>query len=104
MQKSGVAGFIGMALSYGLSLNASLVFSIQNQCTLASYIVSVERLKQYMHIPSEAPEVIEGNRPPVNWPMVGKVEIINLQVNCFLLIFLSLKYQFSPWIIWVLLF
>ena len=70
-----------MALSYGLSLNITLVFSIQNQCTLANYIISVERLNQYMHITSEAPEVIEENRPPVNWPTLGKVEIHNLQVN-----------------------
>ena len=70
-----------MALSYGLSLNLSLVLSIQNQCTLANYIISVERLNQYMHIPSEAPEVIEENRPPVSWPTVGKVEIQDLQVN-----------------------
>ena len=70
-----------MALSYGLSLNMSLVFSIQNQCTLANYIISVERLNQYMHIPSEAPEVIEENRPPVNWPDVGKVDIRDLHVK-----------------------
>ncbi|KAM7463735.1 hypothetical protein LguiA_031856 [Lonicera macranthoides] len=75
------SGFIGMALSYGLSLNMSLVFSIQNQCTLANYIISVERLNQYMHIPSEAPEVIEENRPPVNWPDVGKVDIQDLQIK-----------------------
>ncbi|KAG5558731.1 hypothetical protein RHGRI_008629 [Rhododendron griersonianum] len=74
-------GFIGMALSYGLSLNLSLVLSIQNQCTLANYIISVERLNQYMHVPSEAPEVIEENRPPVSWPSVGKVEIQDLQIR-----------------------
>ncbi|OIT33165.1 PREDICTED: ABC transporter C family member 10-like [Nicotiana attenuata] len=75
------SGFIGMALSYGLSLNMSLVFSIQNQCTLANYIISVERLNQYMHIPSEAPEIVKENRPPVNWPMRGKVEIQDLQIR-----------------------
>ncbi|KAI5399162.1 Multidrug resistance-associated protein 7, variant 2 [Lathyrus oleraceus] len=75
------SGFIGMALSYGLSLNASLVFSIQNQCNIANYIISVERLNQYMHVPSEAPEVIEGNRPPVNWPVVGRVEIKELKIR-----------------------
>ncbi|XP_030501864.2 ABC transporter C family member 10 [Cannabis sativa] len=75
------SGFIGMALSYGLSLNMSLVFSIQNQCTTANYIISVERLNQYMYIPSEAPEVIEENRPPANWPHVGKVEIHDLQIR-----------------------
>jgi hypothetical protein len=70
-----------MALSYGLSLNISMVSSIQNQCMLANYIISVERLNQYIHVPSEAPEVIEDNRPPSNWPAVGKVDICDLQVS-----------------------
>lgn len=69
-----------MALSYGLALNTAMVFAIQNQCTLANHIVSVERLSQYMDIESEAPEFIENSRPPLNWPSVGKVEILNLQV------------------------
>jgi len=69
-----------MALSYGLSLNNSLVFAIQNQCTVANHIVSVERLKQYMHIESEAEEIVEENRPPSNWPVAGKVEINKLKV------------------------
>ncbi|KAJ0105469.1 hypothetical protein Patl1_17590 [Pistacia atlantica] len=34
-----------------------------------------------MHIPSEAPVVIEDNRPPLNWPTFGKVEINNLKVR-----------------------
>ncbi|XP_043715641.1 ABC transporter C family member 10-like [Telopea speciosissima] len=75
------SGFVGMALSYGLSLNISLINSIQNQCTLANYIISVERLNQYMHIPSEAPEVIEENQPPPSWPAVGKVQIHDLKIR-----------------------
>ncbi|KAK7380438.1 hypothetical protein VNO78_32949 [Psophocarpus tetragonolobus] len=75
------SGFVGMALSYGFTLNASLVFLIQNQCSLENYIISVERLNQYMHIPSEAEEVIEGNRPPSNWPVAGKVELNDLQIR-----------------------
>ncbi|KAL5989255.1 Multidrug resistance-associated protein 7 [Asimina triloba] len=74
-------GFIGMALSYGLSLNMSLVFSIQNQCTIANYIISVERLNQYMYVESEAPEIIEGNRPSRDWPVVGKVELQDLKID-----------------------
>jgi len=69
-----------MALSYGLSLNSVLVYSIQYQCILENYIVSVERINQYSHIPSEAQEVSEGNHPPINWPDVGKVEIEDLKV------------------------
>ncbi|GAA0156137.1 ATP-binding cassette [Lithospermum erythrorhizon] len=76
------SGFISMSLSYGLSLNISLCFSIQNQCTLANHIISVERLQQYMNIPSEAPEIIEETRPPANWPAKGKVEIQDLQLSC----------------------
>ncbi|KAJ6714386.1 ABC TRANSPORTER C FAMILY MEMBER 10-LIKE [Salix viminalis] len=75
------SGFIGMELSYGLSLNVFLVFSAQYQCSLSNSIISVERLEQYMHIPSEAPEVIETNRPHPSWPAVGKVEICNLKVR-----------------------
>ncbi|KAH0978833.1 hypothetical protein GBA52_006010 [Prunus armeniaca] len=70
-----------MALSYDLLLNISLMYSIQNQCTMANYIISVERLNQYTHITSEAPEIVEGNRPPANWLDVGKVEIQNLQIR-----------------------
>ena len=80
-----------MALSYGLSLNNSLVFSIQSHCTLSNYMISVERLDQYMSIPSEAPEVIEENRPPPNWPNVGAIEIHNLQVKYSLELFVHFK-------------
>ncbi|KAJ4798155.1 hypothetical protein LUZ62_049401 [Rhynchospora pubera] len=75
------AGFVGMALSYGLSLNNSFVFSIQNQCNLANLIISVERLNQYMNIESEAPEVIEESRPSPNWPDVGTVELQDLKIR-----------------------
>ncbi|XP_060971323.1 ABC transporter C family member 10 [Cannabis sativa] len=75
------SGFIGMALTYGLSMNISVVNSIQRQCILTNYMISVERLNQYMCIPSEAPEVIKENRPPTSWPNVGKVEISNLQIR-----------------------
>ncbi|GLJ25992.1 hypothetical protein SUGI_0498570 [Cryptomeria japonica] len=79
-------GFVGMALSYGLSMNLSLSFSIQKQCTLANYIVSVERIKQYMCISSEAPAIIESSRPPENWPSHGKVELQDLRLGGRILI------------------
>ena len=70
-----------MSLSYGLSLSNNLVRAIQKQCNIANDIISVERLYQYMHIPSEGPQVIEGSRPTTYWPAVGKVEIQDLQVG-----------------------
>ncbi|KAL6839562.1 hypothetical protein ACP4OV_030501 [Aristida adscensionis] len=74
-------GFVGMALSYGLSLNMSFVFSIQNQCQLANQIISVERVNQYMDIPSEAAEIIQENRPSPDWPQVGRVELRDLKIR-----------------------
>ncbi|KAK5782654.1 hypothetical protein PVK06_037159 [Gossypium arboreum] len=74
------SGFIGLALFYGLSLNLSLVSSIYYQCTTENHIISVERINQYMYIPSEAPKIIEKNRPPYNWPAMGKVDICDLQI------------------------
>ncbi|XP_003564290.1 ABC transporter C family member 10 isoform X2 [Brachypodium distachyon] len=74
-------GFVGMALSYGLSLNNSFVSSIQNQCNLANKIISVERVSQYMDIESEAAEIIEENRPAPDWPQVGSVELIDLKIR-----------------------
>ncbi|KAK1604894.1 hypothetical protein QYE76_028567 [Lolium multiflorum] len=74
-------GFVGMALSYGLSLNMSFVFSIQNQCNLANQIISVERVNQYMDIQSEAAEVVIENRPAPDWPQDGNVELIDLKIR-----------------------
>ncbi|KAL5718846.1 hypothetical protein ACHQM5_011708 [Ranunculus cassubicifolius] len=74
-------GFIGMALSYGLPLNVVLSYCIQAHCVLANHIVSVERIHQYTHIPSEAPEVIEENQPYTSWPSVGRINIYDLKVR-----------------------
>ncbi|KAM3207697.1 hypothetical protein ACQJBY_062763 [Aegilops geniculata] len=73
-------GFVGMALSYGLTLNTSFVSCIQNQCDLANKIISVERVSQYMDIQSEAAEV-EENRPLPDWPQDGNLELIDLKIR-----------------------
>ncbi|GAB4834515.1 hypothetical protein Ancab_032772 [Ancistrocladus abbreviatus] len=78
--KDSASGFIGMALSYGLSLNLVLTATMQNQCLLANMMISVERLEQYMHISCEAAEIIHENRPGPDWPSVGRVEIHDLKV------------------------
>ncbi|KAF8014473.1 hypothetical protein BT93_H0322 [Corymbia citriodora subsp. variegata] len=78
---SSSSGFVGMVLAYGLSLNVLLVFSVQFQCSLSNLIISVERLEQYMHIQSEAPEVIKDSLPATDWPSSGNVEICNLKVR-----------------------
>ncbi|KAK4742371.1 hypothetical protein SAY87_000372 [Trapa incisa] len=78
---SSSSGYIGMTLSYALSLNVFLVVSVQFQCLLSNLMVSVERVEQYMDIKSEAPEIVEGSRPDPKWPAVGSLSICNLKVR-----------------------
>ncbi|XAR70216.1 Xenobiotic-transporting ATPase [Bertholletia excelsa] len=75
------SGFVGMSLSYGLSLNVFVIYSVYHQCLAENTSISIERVEQYMQITSEAPEVIENNRPASNWPALGRVEICDLKVR-----------------------
>ncbi|XP_015699244.1 ABC transporter C family member 10-like isoform X2 [Oryza brachyantha] len=80
-QRLEIMGVVGMVLSYGLSLNMLFLFSIQNQCSLANQIISVERIRQYMDIVREEPDTVEDNQLPVDWPSVGKIEFEDLEVK-----------------------
>ncbi|XP_024968752.1 ABC transporter C family member 5-like [Cynara cardunculus var. scolymus] len=71
----------GLAVTYGLQLNARLSRWILSFCKLENKIISIERIHQYCHIPSEAPPIIEACRPPPLWPEEGNIEIIDLKVR-----------------------
>lgn len=43
-------------------------------------MVSVERIKQFIMIPSEAKWKIAGSLPPPDWPTHGDIEIKELKV------------------------
>ncbi|KAJ7014305.1 ABC transporter C family member 3-like [Populus alba x Populus x berolinensis] len=71
----------GLAVTYGLNLNMLQAWVIWNLCNCENKIISVERILQYMSIPSEPPLIIEASRPNRSWPSHGEVEINNLQVR-----------------------
>ncbi|XP_073303895.1 ABC transporter C family member 3-like [Primulina huaijiensis] len=71
----------GLAITYGLNLNMLQSWVVWNFCTLENRIISVERILQYISIPSEPPLVIESNRPLSQWPTNGEVNIQDLQVR-----------------------
>lgn len=75
------AGLVGLSLSYALSLTGTIIFLARWYCNLTNYIVSVERIKQFMHIPEEPPAIVEGNRPPHSWPTKGRIELHSLKVR-----------------------
>nr|QVT92347.1 ABC transporter [Salvia miltiorrhiza] len=71
----------GLAVTYGLNMNNRLSRWILSFCKLENKIISIERIHQYCHIPSEAPAVIEDSRPPSSWPENGTIELIDLKVR-----------------------
>ncbi|KAL3517448.1 hypothetical protein ACH5RR_020037 [Cinchona calisaya] len=72
---------VGLSLSYGLSLNSVLFSAINSSCSLENKMVSVERIKQFTNIPSEAQWKKEDLLPPPEWPNRGNIELIDLQVR-----------------------
>ncbi|KAF7818479.1 ABC transporter C family member 5 [Senna tora] len=71
----------GLAVTYGLNLNARLSRWILSFCKLENKIISIERIYQYSQIPSEAPTVIEDTRPPSSWPENGTISLVDLKVR-----------------------
>ncbi|CAM8925218.1 unnamed protein product [Rhodiola kirilowii] len=72
---------VGLSLSYGLSLNGVLFFAVLMSCFIENKMVSVERIKQFTNIPSEAAWRIKDWAPPPNWPTHGAVQMKDLQVR-----------------------
>ncbi|KAK9726300.1 hypothetical protein RND81_05G204600 [Saponaria officinalis] len=72
---------VGLSLSYGLSLNSTLFWAIYTSCFVENRMVSVERIKQFTAIPSEAEWSLKDRLPPSNWPTHGNVELKDLQVR-----------------------
>ncbi|KAK3117808.1 ATP-binding cassette glutathione S-conjugate transporter ycf1 [Teratosphaeriaceae sp. CCFEE 6253] len=67
------AGLVGLSMSYALQITQSLNWIVRQTVEVETNIVSVERVLEYARLPSEAPEVISKNRPPVSWPSKGAV-------------------------------
>lgn len=75
------AEYVGLSLSYGLSLNSVLFFAIWISCSLENKMVAVERIKQFSVIPPEAPWRIKDCLPSPNWPTHGEISLKDLKVN-----------------------
>ncbi|EWM27872.1 multidrug resistance-associated protein 1-like isoform 1 [Nannochloropsis gaditana] len=72
------AGKGGLSISYALSITQTLNWMVRMTSEVETNIVAVERIQEYSEVPSEAPALIEGKRPPPGWPQAGKVAIKNL--------------------------
>ncbi|ODQ80199.1 hypothetical protein BABINDRAFT_161174 [Babjeviella inositovora NRRL Y-12698] len=68
------AGMVGLSVSYALQITQSLNWIVRMTVEVESNIVSVERIMEYSELVPEAPEIIEYNRPPANWPRQGAIK------------------------------
>ncbi|CAJ2663697.1 unnamed protein product [Trifolium pratense] len=74
-------GLVGLSLSYALNLTGAQIFWSRWFSNLSNYIISVERIKQFIHIPAEPPAIVNGNRPPSSWPSKGKIDLQGLEIR-----------------------
>ncbi|KAG0665915.1 ATP-binding cassette glutathione S-conjugate transporter ycf1 [Maudiozyma exigua] len=70
-------GMVGLSLSYALQITQTLNWIVRMTVEVETNIVSVERIKEYADLKSEAPEIIKGHRPSQGWPIEGNIQFDN---------------------------
>ncbi|XP_010051984.2 ABC transporter C family member 12 [Eucalyptus grandis] len=72
--RAAFASTMGLLLSYTLNI-ANLLSGVLRQASNAeNSLNAVERVSEYIELPSEAPVIIESNRPPPGWPSSGLIK------------------------------
>lgn len=68
------ASTMGLLLSYTLNITDLLSGVLRQASNAENSFNSVERVGTYIDLPSEAPGIIESNRPPPGWPSSGSIK------------------------------
>ena len=84
---------MGLSLYYALILTTALIFWTRWFSNLSNYIISVERINQFIHSPSEPPAIVEDNRPPYSWPSKGRIDVQGLEVTLPLCLYFALHFK-----------
>jgi len=64
----------GLSLTYALNITSTLNWWVRQTSETEIHVVSVERLKEYADVESEAPWEIPSKKPPNDWPSKGNVQ------------------------------
>ena len=75
------AGLIGLSISYALSVTQVLNWLVRMTSELEANIVSVERVKEYAELETEASPVTDKINLPADWPKHGVVQFNNYSVR-----------------------
>ncbi|KAL5603731.1 hypothetical protein FOVSG1_006481 [Fusarium oxysporum f. sp. vasinfectum] len=71
------AGLVGLMISYALQITQSFSSLVRATGEVETNIVSAERVLEYTHLPSEAPDIIPNHRPGISWPCQGSVRFFD---------------------------
>ncbi|XP_071095145.1 multidrug resistance-associated protein 1-like [Haliotis cracherodii] len=77
ISKDSSGGQLGLSVSYALQVSGAMGWMVKQISDLQTNIVSVERIKEYSELKTEADWVLPHARPPVDWPQSGTVELQN---------------------------
>ncbi|KAF8030767.1 hypothetical protein BT93_D0065 [Corymbia citriodora subsp. variegata] len=72
--RAAFASTMGLLLSYTLNITTLLSSVLRQASNAENSLNAVERVGVYIELPSEAPDIIESNRPPPGWPSSGLIE------------------------------
>jgi len=67
------AGSAGLSLTYAITFTENVLWVVRLYAVNEQNMNSVERIREYLEVEQEAPEIIEDNRPPTSWPDQGRV-------------------------------
>ncbi|CAK7350707.1 unnamed protein product [Dovyalis caffra] len=68
------ASIMGLLLSYTLNITDLLSGVLRQASSAENSLNSVERVATYIDLPSEAPAIVQSNRPPPAWPSSGSIK------------------------------
>ncbi|MED6195162.1 Canalicular multispecific organic anion transporter 1 [Stylosanthes scabra] len=72
------ASTMGLLLSYTLNITSLLSGVLRQASRAENSLNAVERVGTYIDLETEAPRIIETNRPPPGWPTSGLLEFENV--------------------------
>jgi ATP-binding cassette subfamily C (CFTR/MRP) protein 1 len=76
------ASLAGLSISFALSVTQALNWSVRMSSDLEAQMISVERVRQYCHLTTEAPHHLEEDcNIPGNWPQNGSIKFSSVMLR-----------------------
>ncbi|KAL3847028.1 hypothetical protein ACJMK2_017964 [Sinanodonta woodiana] len=72
----------GLAMAFSIQITSLFQFTLKHLIETEAKFTSVQRLLVYSKdVESEAPAIIEDNRPPTEWPHEGEIKFVDYQMR-----------------------